>query len=124
MRKVTLKGGCVDSNELTLASNIFLPSTLQHLTLLWGKVDLPGGVSNSDLCQLKNNGIILVDRVALATRARTILPLHTNPQVIAHKVQCIIAWDNVHKVAAYVIGLLKAQEVKLLAFILCAWGRD
>jgi hypothetical protein len=67
MRKVTLEAGSVDSNELTLASKICLPTALQHLTLLWGKVNLAGGVSKSDLCQLKLNGIISVEHVTSVT---------------------------------------------------------
>ena len=36
----------------------------------------------------------------------------------------IIAWDNVREVAAYVIGLLEAEEVRLLAFALCVGSCD
>ena len=67
MSKVTLKAGRVDSNELTLACKICLPTALQHLTLLQGKVNLLRGVSKSDPCKLKHNDIILVERVASVT---------------------------------------------------------
>ena len=62
--------------------------------------------------------------VALVTQARTVLPLRMNPRDVAHKVHYIIVWDNMYKVVANVIGLLKAKEVRLLAFALRAWGCD
>jgi hypothetical protein len=121
MHKITLKVGHVNSNKLPLASKICLPTALQCLTLLRGKVNLPEGVSKSNPCQLKHNDIISVERITLATQAR---PLRMDPRVTAHQVHHIIAWDNVHKVVAYVIGLLKAEKVRLLAFALSAWGRE
>ena len=41
-----------------------------------------------------------------------------DPWVVAHQVQSIISWVNMRKVAANVIGLLKAKEVRFLAFAL------
>jgi hypothetical protein len=83
-------------------------------------VNIPWGVCKSDPRQLKHNGVISMECVASVTQARTVLPLRTNPRFVANEVHRTIAWDDMPKVAANVISLLKAKEVRLLAFALRA----
>jgi hypothetical protein len=65
-REIALEAGSVNTHKLAFTGKIGLMTALLYLDLLGDEVNFPWRVSERDMSQLKHNGIIAAEHIALA----------------------------------------------------------
>jgi len=109
--QITLKSGSVDAHKLALTGKVCLMPALQSLVLLRDEMYLPRQFSEGDTCQVKNNGVVSLEHIALAVGVHSRFIPGTDHVVASSQAIAVGQWDNFHKPVAIRVRLIKLEKV-------------